>query len=127
MEESRSVDRLRSKITERQTYQASIIRALYRHEVWGVAEDIACEIVFNALTMICRVWHACGAGRERALSKTVDRMVNGHSKSKRRMHVRCCQDRDRTCSLCLVMGKGRHIVPNTGHQKTKSSGREART
>jgi hypothetical protein len=87
MEESRSVDRLRSKITERETYQASIIRALDRHEVWGVAEDIAREIVFNALTMICRVWHACGAGRERALSKTVDRMVNGHSKSKRGQHL----------------------------------------
>src|SRR6267143_1824324 len=86
MEESRAVDRRRSQVSERESYQASIIRALDRHEMWCVA-DIACEIIFNALIGICRVWHACRAGRERALGKAVDRMVNGHFKSKRRQHL----------------------------------------
>src|ERR1700730_582774 len=103
MEESRAVDRLIRSVTERESYQASIIRALDGHEVWCVA-DVACEIVFIAFRAnMCRVCNAYGAGGECALSKAVDRMADGHSKIKRRQHLDKMNDEDAVASASEVV------------------------
>src|SRR6266487_491249 len=82
MTESRIVDRLRSKVTEHESYQPFIVLVPDRDTVR--AAGIAGEIVLIALTR--RVCDAYGTRRELVRINLVDRMVDGRSKGKRRQH-----------------------------------------
>src|SRR6266571_4441548 len=82
MTESRIVDRLRSKVTEHESYQPFIVLVPDRDTVR--AAGIAGEIVLIALTR--RVCDAYGPRRELVQINLVDRMVDGRSKGKRRQH-----------------------------------------
>src|SRR6266571_4437932 len=87
MAESRIVDRLGSKVAERESYQPFIIGVPYRHTVR--AASTSREIVLIArISGIGRVLDAYGARRElvRIKRKWIGWMADSHSKSKRRQH-----------------------------------------
>src|ERR1700738_3223348 len=100
MEESRTVDRLDSKVIERKGYQALIILVLDGHVVWWVARDTTREIIFIALRPIGRVADAYGIRESRM---TIDNMVNGHIKSKRRQHLDKMNDETAVASASEVV------------------------
>jgi len=87
MTESRIVDRLGSKVAERESYQPFIIGVPNRHTVR--AASASREIVLIAsIGGIGRVLDAYGARGElvRIKRKWIGWMAHSHSKSKRRQH-----------------------------------------
>src|SRR5258708_27703872 len=108
MTESGSADRIGrgNKITEPEHYQPFIIRVLHRHTVRaGSHSRIPGEIVFIATTAIPRrIWDAYGARRELGKINRVDRVANGHSKTKRRQHCLELNDENPVASPGKIVG-----------------------
>src|SRR5882724_12919764 len=122
MTESGSVDRLSSKVAERQSYQPFIILVLDRHTVWAAGAPR--EIVLNALTAISRVLDAYGArgfrGTRRELFriKRVNCMDDGHSKTEPGVQnalemndeTAVAEEFVRVCGVCRTE-RARHTPP----------------